>query len=127
MSLAFFIPSWNILSSTWGFFSWAFSSSLKRSARRAAAPLSEASASSRPTPDLGRGGPSWAITASSAGSMVRRPSQQGQVTVNVAMDPRVPEKPSAAEAAVLRVEARQDRLEEGVLHKTRDGLQDARV
>ena len=69
MSLAFFTPSWNILSSTWGFFSWAFSSSLKRSARRAAAPLSEWSASSSPRPDLALGAGSWAMTASSAASI----------------------------------------------------------
>jgi hypothetical protein len=66
--------------STCGFFSCALSSSLKRSARRAWAPFSEASASSSPSPDFARGAGSCAMTASSAGSIVRRPSQQGQVT-----------------------------------------------
>src|SRR5690242_9612115 len=127
MSLAFFMPSWNMRSSTCAFLPWAFSSSWKRSARRAAAPLSEASASSRPTPDLGLGAGSWAITASSAGSMVSRPSQQGHVTVKVAMAPRVAENPSAAEAAQLGVEAGQDGLEECVLHQSRDRGEGARV
>src|SRR6476661_8241011 len=127
MSLAFFTPSWNIRSSTWAFFPWAFISSWKRSARRAAAPLSEARASSRPTPDLALGAGSWAITASRVGSMVRRPSQQGQVTVKVAMAPRVAEKRSAAEAAQLGVEPRQDRLEEGVLHQSRHRADEAGV
>src|SRR5262245_18124392 len=128
MSLAFFIPSWNILSRTCGFFSWAFSSSLNRSARRAAAPLSELNASSSPIPDFGRGGASWAITASRVGSIVRRPSQQGQVTVKVAMA-RAYQKSgrSAPGMTALGVEAGQDGLEERVLNQAEDRVDEARV
>src|ERR1700704_4286098 len=138
MSLAFFIPSLNILSRICGFFSWALSSSLKRSARRASAPFSEASASSRPRPDFARGAGSCAMTASSAGSMVRRPSQQGQVTLNSAMTTRLsetrraentlgrPRGPGSA-AAQAGLEAGQDGLEEGVLDQADDGLDDAGV
>src|SRR5215470_1622501 len=128
MSLAFFIPSLNILSRTCGFFSWAFSSSWNRSARRAAAPLSELRASSSPMPDLGLGGASWAITASTLGSIVRRPSQHGQVTLNVAMA-RAYQKSgrSAPGMTTLDVEAGQDGLEEGVLDQASDRVEDARA
>src|SRR5262245_38121880 len=83
-SLAFLSPSSNFRCSTCGFFCSALICSLNSSSRRAAAPLSEDSASLRPSPDRCRGGASWATTASSAGSMVSRPLQHGHVTVNVA-------------------------------------------
>src|SRR5258706_6687920 len=133
MSLAFFIPSLNILSRTCGFFSCAFSSSLKRSARRASAPFSEARASSSPSPDFARGAAWCAMTASSAGSMVRRPSQQGHVTLNSAMATRLPENKTGRKpggelaAAQAGLEAGQDGLEEGVLDEADDRVDDARV
>src|SRR4029453_3753781 len=83
MSFAFLTLSWNFRSSTLPLFFSASICSLKSCSRRAASPLSEESMPPRSIPDFGRGGGSWAITASSAGSMVRRPLQPGQVTTKL--------------------------------------------
>src|SRR5262245_36792076 len=84
-SFAFLSACWSLASRTADLFCSAFIWSRKRSARLAASPWRDERASPSPKPDLCRGGASCATTASSLGSMVSRPLQQGHVMMNVAM------------------------------------------
>src|SRR3972149_3820721 len=120
-SLAFLSPSWNFRSSTLPLLCSAFICSLKRSSRREAPPLSAERAPPGSSPDRGRGGASWAMTASSAGSIVSRPLQHGQVTVKVAMARPYQTKapPARAPAGALSSDRNQPDAEQpgGVLKK----------
>src|SRR5574342_53600 len=107
-SLAFFKACWSLASSTFDLFCSAFICSLKRSSRLAASPWSEVIASPRPSPDLARGGGSWATTASSLGSIVSLALQQGHVSVKVAMAHTLPENQSARYWARMDSSARNE-------------------